>query len=129
MFIERKKLMRGRRGRGCGGQFLFSGEMLIPSILIILKKKSIHGYSLIEDLESIGIDTSLLHPSIVYRTLRMMEMHGLVSSDWNTEGTGPARRIYTITDTGKGFLREWCLKAKRDIEMMEKLIKEAEGGE
>ena len=43
----------------------------------------------------------------VYRALRQMEGLGLVSSMWDTSSTGPARRMYSLTQAGQLFLHNW----------------------
>jgi DNA-binding PadR family transcriptional regulator len=44
----------------------------------------------------------------VYRALRDMEDGGYVESKWDAEGAaGPARRVYTVTGTGRQRLDEW----------------------
>ena len=43
------------------------------------------------------------------RTLRQMENDGLCESKWDTtNGGGPARRVYSITDTGEAYLEFWA---------------------
>ena len=50
---------------------------------------------------------------MIYRHLRQLEDQGLVSSEWETDGTGPAKRVYQITHEGRELLRIW-------VEYMEK---------
>lgn len=119
--------MRGRF-RGCNHSPFMGGDILIPAILAILTKKSTYGYSLIEELGDLGIEVSLFHPSIIYRTLRMMEIEGLVTSKWDIRDIGPARRMYTITDLGKNFLKGWGLNVKRSFQVIENILKLAEEG-
>jgi hypothetical protein len=44
----------------------------------------------------------------LYRTLRRLEEHGYVSSEWDVGELGPARRIYALTAQGKRHLQEWA---------------------
>ena len=38
-----------------------------------------------------------------------MERDGLCESEWDTtNGRGPARRVYTITDAGEAYLDFWA---------------------
>lgn len=119
--------MRGRFS-GCNHSPFMGGDILIPAILAILTKKPTYGYSLIEELGDLGIEVSLFHPSIIYRTLRMMEIEGLVTSKWDIRDIGPARRMYTITDEGKSFLKGWGLNVKRSLQVIENILKTAEEG-
>ena len=75
-----------------------------PCILLLLSKGSSHGYGLMEDLEKhCGEKVDIGN---LYRTLRRMESLGWVTSNWDKKEAGPDRRIYTITDEGKEFLKE-----------------------
>jgi len=44
---------------------------------------------------------------MIYRHLRELEVDGLVHSEWQTEGSGPARRIYRLTIEGEEALALW----------------------
>ena len=46
-------------------------------------------------------------PGMIYRHLRDMEENGWVKSEWHTEGTGPAKRIYHLTAEGEEILSFW----------------------
>jgi len=116
--------MRWRHG--CKWMAFGSGDLLGILILTILLKKPAYGYSLMEELENLGVNINFLHHTIVYRTLRMMEIAGFVISTWDTSGTGPARRIYSITDEGKKYLKNWYEWAKNDLKIMENIINEIE---
>ncbi len=37
-----------------------------------------------------------------------MEKEGIVESTWETSRGGPARRMYTITDSGRSYLDFWA---------------------
>jgi DNA-binding PadR family transcriptional regulator len=43
---------------------------------------------------------------MIYRTLREMEDQGLVTSAWDTEGSGPPRRVYQLTTEGDEHLAQ-----------------------
>jgi PadR family transcriptional regulator PadR len=45
--------------------------------------------------------------STIYRFLRALEERGFVTSRWDTEGSGPARRLYQITEQGDRYLAWW----------------------
>jgi len=95
---------RGRRGftphqfpeRGWI-QFLF---------LRLLYEKPMHGYQLMEELNSRGlVQPRRLESGSVYTILRRMEHRGLLSSEWERVESGPDRRIYKITENGVEALR------------------------
>ena len=81
-------------------------NLLVPYLLFALSFYRAHGYLLQQWLRALGffgVDLTTL-----YRTLRQMERQGLVSSAWNTEEQGPARRVYTLTDAGQLILESWA---------------------
>jgi DNA-binding PadR family transcriptional regulator len=65
-------------------------------------------------------------PGLLYRTLRQFEEDGLVRSSWDTEGRGPARRVYEITDEGLEYLRAWAENIQRTRERLERFLGEYE---
>jgi PadR family transcriptional regulator PadR len=80
-------------------------DMLMPYVLLAISMQRAHGYLIEEYLRNLGlfrIDTSTL-----YRTLRQMEKDGLLSSEWESGESGPARRVYTVTDAGMAWLDAW----------------------
>jgi DNA-binding PadR family transcriptional regulator len=79
-------------------------------------------------LPDLGFVRGNADPGAIYRTLRTMEENRLVQSEWDTTGTGPAKRIYVLTDDGREHMACWldALKERRDslnsfIERIEKL--------
>jgi len=94
-------------------------SLLEPAVLTLINERDQHGYSLISELESLGIDT--IHQSVIYRTLREIEELGWVLSDWQTDQTqGPPRRVYRLTDLGSKILTLW----KKDLEKARETIDE-----
>jgi PadR family transcriptional regulator PadR len=78
-----------------------------PRLLLELAKKSAHGYELIEHLSERGGNAP--DPGNLYRVLRLLEEDGFVCSNWDTQNTGPARRVYELTDQGIEFLQAWVV--------------------
>lgn len=78
-----------------------------PSLLLELKIKPAYGYELINNLQKFGFVQGQAPPGMIYRHLRGLEADGLVQSEWQTEGTGPARRIYHLTPEGEEALSLW----------------------
>jgi PadR family transcriptional regulator PadR len=79
---------------------------LVPVALLTLQQYCSYGYKLMEQATAFGFGT--MNPGTFYRTLRHMEKEGLCESKWDTSnGSGPARRVYTITDAGEAYLDFW----------------------
>ena len=78
-----------------------------PSLLLALKRKPSYGYELIQEIATFGFVEGPAPPGMIYRHLRDMEENGWVKSEWHTEGTGPAKRIYHLTAEGEEILVFW----------------------
>jgi DNA-binding PadR family transcriptional regulator len=59
----------------------------------------------------------------VYRALRRLEANGRVTSSWDTSGSGPARRLYTLTPSGYEHLAEWVEVMGEIISSLGNLVK------
>jgi PadR family transcriptional regulator PadR len=80
---------------------------LQPSLLMALKMKPSYGYELIQEISRFGFIEGHAPPGMIYRHLRDLEENGLVASQWETEGSGPAKRIYELTAEGEAILAYW----------------------
>ncbi|MDH7577886.1 MAG: helix-turn-helix transcriptional regulator [Bacillota bacterium] len=100
-------------GEVAGGRY---EKLFQPVLLLLLCEKSAHGYELHERLTGFGFDFTV-DPTTVYRYLRRFEEQGFVTSRWETQDAGPARRLYEITAEGKGFFQAWVsiLRKRRDL--------------
>jgi PadR family transcriptional regulator, regulatory protein PadR len=78
-----------------------------PSILMGLFLRPSYGYELIQNIQRFGFVEGQAPPGMIYRHLRQLEEDGLVSSEWETEGAGPAKRVYQLTEDGKDMLALW----------------------
>lgn len=72
---------------------------LRPCLLLLLAEGTSHGYELLAHLTGLGVGRS--DPGAVYRCLRSMDEDGLVRSAWEPSTSGPARRVYDLTDDGR----------------------------
>src|SRR5512136_3006174 len=109
-YIGRIRMCDEGRGHGrscrCGGQVR---GFIQPRLLLLLAKKAAHGYELMDALRSVQGDENLADPGMLYRTLRQFEADELVTSSWDTEGHGPARRVYHLTESGREYLDLWAV--------------------
>lgn len=83
-------------------------RFLRPFLLLLLRERGGHGYELIDRMREIGLEYSVQDAGYVYRALRLMERKGLITSKWDTENAGPAKRVYEITPQGVQMLQEWA---------------------
>lgn len=99
---------RGKQYQGGCGCFNQRQQRHVePSILFLLWQRPRHGYELMADLPELGFFQGNADPGAVYRMLRHLEEFELVTSAWDTTGSGPAKRLYTVTDAGKKQLQQW----------------------
>jgi poly-beta-hydroxybutyrate-responsive repressor len=94
-----------------------------PSILMGLYSKPSYGYELIQNIQRFGFVEGHAPPGMIYRHLRQMEEEGLVSSQWDTDGTGPAKRMYRITTDGGEVLAGWVDYMERQANDLIEFIK------
>jgi poly-beta-hydroxybutyrate-responsive repressor len=76
-------------------------------LLLLLHCNEAHGYELLEGLKQFGFEQNPVDSSTVYRRLRGLEKREFVTSRWDTESAGPARRLYQITEEGDRYLAWW----------------------
>ena len=81
-------------------------DMLIPYVLLAVSLQRAHGYLIEEYLRRVGFFS--LEMSTLYRTLRQLEKDGLLQSEWEPGPTGPARRVYALTELGRAWLDQWA---------------------
>ncbi len=97
-------------------------RFLQPFLLVFLKKESTHGYQLINKLAELGVKHENYEIGYIYKTLRTMEKDGFISSLWNTEAKGAAKRIYTITKEGEVQLKRWIISIKQLRKSLKSLL-------
>ena len=90
---------------------------LTPVALVLLREESSYGYELMERLEQFGFEQ--ISAGSLYRTLRRMEQQGLCKAEWETSAGGPARRMYSITESGEEYLAAWAEACKQYQNVMD----------
>ena len=79
-----------------------------PALLLLLAERPRHGYDLVESLPDVTGDARRVDMGNLYRLLRALEREGLVASSWDEGATGPAKRVYTLTEAGRSVLDRWA---------------------
>ena len=75
---------------------------LVYMVLSLLNKHEMYGYALISSLSE-KMSANMAEGTI-YPLLNRMVRNGNISFDWRIMETGPARKYYQITDSGKELL-------------------------
>lgn len=115
---------RGRHGWR-GGRGLQRGQIarvVEPCLLTLLQEGDRHGYELLAELNRFGLDPALVDSGLIYRALRQMEEARWVASRWDTTGSGPARRVYSITAAGQEALAAWRRELGRTHDVLHRLL-------
>lgn len=100
-------------------------SFLQARLLLLLLERPAHGYDLMERLAAEG--EAPVDPGLLYRTLRLLEEEGAVCSGWETDGAGPARRLYEATPEGVDYLHSWAASI-RDLRLrLDKFMTAYEG--
>ena len=88
------------------------------AILGALMKRPMHGYEIYRFLSSALKGAWYVGMSNVYGMLKKLEGDGYVRSTIENTGNRPAKRIFMISDKGKGSFEEWISKPVSNIRDM-----------
>ena len=87
-------------------------------LLLILRDNTLCGYQLSEYLKKNDLILKEPDPGAVYRVLRKLESEKFVTSDWQTQESGPAKRVYRITESGIELLSDWAAHLEDKIRFL-----------
>ena len=96
-----------------------------PALLLLLRERPAHGYDLLERLPELTGEQRVEMGNL-YRLLRALEEEGLVSSEWDDDSPGPAKRRYAITQEGVQLLDQWVEALRRSQERTEAFLERYE---
>jgi len=103
---------------GDEGRIVQRRAFLRTWLLLLVAEAPGHGYELADRLNQWGFE--LPGPRPVYRELRSLEEAGLARTIWAAPQSGPAPRVYALTDHGRAALDQ----ASRDLAGMEQLLQD-----
>lgn len=128
---DRVEARHGQDDRRSGGRRCCAApagqvrSFLQARLLLLLLERPAHGYDLMERLAAQG--EGPVDPGLLYRTLRLLEEDGAVTSGWETEGGGPARRLYVATPEGVDYLHAWAANIRGLRLQLDRFITAYEG--
>jgi PadR family transcriptional regulator, regulatory protein PadR len=97
-----------------------------PVLLFLLKRKGhSYGYELSGELAEYALTDAEVEAASLYRTLRQLEKNGFVRSEWDSGHSGPARRLYILTELGERHLEEWLTVLDHMSKSMERFVSHA----
>ncbi|SCE66369.1 PadR family transcriptional regulator, regulatory protein PadR [Micromonospora viridifaciens] len=71
-------------------------------VLGLLRDRESYGYELAQSLDAAGIGP--IQGGTLYPVLLRLQRAGLITAQWREGTSGPARKYYRITDTGRAAL-------------------------
>ena len=91
----------------CSGKNM--SNLAAPWILFTLHcKGGLHGYEIVKSVAyRIERLTGKVNVSGFYRHLNMMEKRGMLTSAWDRSQNGPAKKVYSLTESGRYCLENW----------------------
>jgi len=85
-------------------------------ILLLLYERHSYPYEMSAEVVKISQGTISVDDNSIYRALNRFESVGIVKSELQQSNTGPQRRYYSLTNTGKALLTEFI---QRNIQVFE----------
>ncbi len=85
-------------------------------ILLLLYERPSYPYEMSTEVAKISQGTIFVDDNSIYRALNRFESTGIVKSELQQSSTGPQRRYYSLTNTGKALLTEFI---QRNIQVFE----------
>jgi DNA-binding PadR family transcriptional regulator len=79
-------------------------------LLGLLRGQKLHGYGLVEYLQTHTTGGASIGKSNAYRLLKEMERDGFIRSVTEREGNLPERYVYEVTRNGEAFFQDALLK-------------------
>jgi len=91
-------------------------------ILSLIKGKTIHGGEIYQNLkERFGLEAPR---AVIYALLRKAEADGWLASSWDIKESGPARRVYVITEDGMEYYQDALKRMGGVMKIMQILLGE-----
>jgi PadR family transcriptional regulator, regulatory protein PadR len=76
-------------------------------ILLLLYERPSYPYEMSAEVAKISQGTISVDDNSIYRALNRFESTGIVKSELQQSSTGPQRRYYSLTNTGKALLTQF----------------------
>ena len=93
-------------------------------VAAVLAEGDQHGYALVQRLAEQRVGK--VRGGALYPVLGRMESDGVVESRWEAGESGPGRKVYRLTDTGRDRLREEIAQWREFSGAMERLTERAD---
>jgi PadR family transcriptional regulator PadR len=104
---------------------LSAGTVSLALLAILVQSKEpLYGYQIGKLVGAGDDDTNsvMVKQGAIYPVLRSLESQGLLSSEREMSDSGPPRKYYIATDTGKETLKEWTTIWKQTKSFVDKVL-------
>jgi PadR family transcriptional regulator, regulatory protein PadR len=105
---------------------MLSTTWLVPSLLLLMRERDSYGQDLTRRTADLGLGA--MRSEMVYRTLRQMEMEGIILSERDGYDCRLPRRKYSITEAGEDYLEFWASSLAEYREDMDLFLDVYAGG-
>jgi PadR family transcriptional regulator PadR len=95
---------------------------LAAIILAILADGPAHGYAIARRVEEVSENMLRLREGSLYPALRILEQDGLVTAQWETPPAGPARKVYSLTASGRAEMVKRTKELKQYVNLIETIL-------
>jgi DNA-binding PadR family transcriptional regulator len=98
-----------------------------PVLLLMIRERGqAYGYDLSGELGDYAFTDADIERAALYRTLNILEKNGYVKSHWDTKGSGPARKVYSLTKDGEHHLQQWSEVLHNVSKSMSRFVRKVE---
>ena len=101
--------------------------MLEAALLAFCAGSPHYGYELVRMLRESGVIAGQVHGGRVYESLVGLERSGFLAVRVEEGGSGPERRIYSITDEGRVRLHRWDHSLRGSLSALSRLLDRIHG--
>jgi len=127
IYLDMLVIMCRKEGGGCccGGGAEALGILPVKgllriAILRVIRDKPAYGSEIQRILkERFSVEAPR---ATIYILLQRLEEHGFLASSWDTSGSGPAKRIYRITEEGEEYLEDALNRLRSVKDLIDCLI-------
>lgn len=91
-------------------------------ILAVLNDMPRHGYGIAREIEKRSENLLTMREGSLYPALRVLEQDGLIVGVWDHSGSGPARKLYQLTETGITALADRTAEFRRYTQTVERIL-------
>lgn len=96
------------------------GPLPLCALEVIARHAPLHGYAITQHLAEAGLGS--IGGGTLYPLLGRFERDGLVSTDWVAGASGPARKVYVLTEAGAQRLDDDAERWRRFARVTTRLI-------